>query len=116
VRQDGDLPAAGRRSKDLSKSRVGLLTSERFSGIDAETSSGWPDGMDAADRRRARTQARVYPSREAHDRDDRAYWAALPVDVRVLEVWKLSEEQWRLRGEFPDEPGLCRSVARIHRP
>jgi hypothetical protein len=72
--------------------------------------------MDAAARRRDRMQVRVYRSREAHDRDDRAYWAALPVGVRVLEVWTLSEEQWRLRGEFPDEPGLCRSVARIRRP
>ena len=61
-------------------------------------------------------QVRIYRSQEAHDRDDPAYWAALPVDVRILEVWRLSEEQWRMRGEFPDEPGLCRSVVRVHRP
>jgi hypothetical protein len=72
--------------------------------------------MDRVSERRARMQVRVYPSNSAHDRDDGAYWASLPVDVRVLQVWKLSEEQWRMRGEFPDEPGLCRSVARIHRP
>ena len=72
--------------------------------------------MDDAAGRRSRMQVRVYRSSVDHDRDDAAYWQSLPIDVRVLEVWKLSEEQWRLRGEFPDEPGLCRSVARIHRP
>jgi len=40
-------------------------------------------------------QVRTYPSLAAHDRDDAAYWRALPVDIRVLRVWKLSEEQWR---------------------
>jgi hypothetical protein len=60
-------------------------------------------------------EVRVYPSLSAHDRDDARYWAALSVDVRVLQVWKLSEAQWRLRGEFPDESGLCRSVARVRR-
>jgi hypothetical protein len=61
-------------------------------------------------------QVHVYPSLEAHDRDDARFWATLSPDIRVLEVWKLSEEQWRLRGEYPDEPGLCRSVTRVHRP
>jgi hypothetical protein len=71
--------------------------------------------MDRADERRRRMQVRIYRSQEAHGRDDPAYWAALPVDVRILQVWRLSEEQWRMRGEFPDEPGLCRSVARVQR-
>ena len=47
-------------------------------------------------------QVRVYPSLADHDRDDAEYWAALPVDQRVLQAWTLSEAQWRLRGEFPD--------------
>jgi hypothetical protein len=72
--------------------------------------------MDAVTARRNRVQVRVYPSLAAHDRDDAAYWAALPVAERVLQVWKLSEAQWRLRGEFPDESGFPRSVARVHRP
>jgi hypothetical protein len=72
--------------------------------------------MDPAATRRARMQVRVYPSAPAQARDDPQFWAALPLEVRVLEVWRLSEEQWRQRGEFPDEPGLCRSVARLHRP
>jgi hypothetical protein len=72
--------------------------------------------MDAARARRDRMQIRVYPSLAAHERDDAAYWAAMPTEVRVLQVWKLSEAQWRLRGEFPDASGLPRSVARVHRP
>ena len=71
--------------------------------------------MDRAEERRRRMQVRIYRSQAEHDRDDPAYWAALPVDVRILQVWRLSEEQWRMRGEFPDEPGLCRSVTRVHR-
>ncbi len=45
-------------------------------------------------------QVQVYSSLAAQDKADRAYWAAIPVATRVLEVWTLSEEQWRLRGEF----------------
>lgn len=72
--------------------------------------------MDAASARRTRMQVRVYPSLTAHDRDDAMFWGALPVAERVLQVWKLSEAQWRLRGEFPDESGLPRSVAHVRRP
>jgi hypothetical protein len=73
-------------------------------------------GMTAASERRHRIRARVYPTLAAHDREDAAYWAALPVAERVLQVWTLSKAQYRLRGEFPDESGLPRSVARVHRP
>jgi hypothetical protein len=72
--------------------------------------------VDRAEERRRRMNVRLFRSHDAHQREDAAYWAALPVEVRILEVWRLSEEQWRMRGEFPDEPGLCRSVARVHRP
>jgi hypothetical protein len=71
--------------------------------------------MDEASRRRERMDVRVYSSLDAHDRDDARFWAALPADMRVLQVWKLSETQWRLRGEFPDASGLCRSIARVRR-
>jgi hypothetical protein len=71
--------------------------------------------MSDASERRARMQVRVYPTLAAHDRDDPAYWLALPVTERVLQVWKLSEAQYRLRGEFPDASGLPRSTARVHR-
>ena len=71
---------------------------------------------DRARSRAARMTVRVYPSLAAHERDDAAYWAALPVAERVVQVWKLSEEQWRLCGGLPDESGLPRSVARVIRP
>ena len=74
-----------------------------------------PDEQDRAIARQARMQIRVYRGFAEHARDNAAYWAAIPVAERVLEVWRLSEELWRMRGEFPDEPGLCRSVARVHR-
>jgi hypothetical protein len=61
-------------------------------------------------------RVRVYRSLEAHDRDDAAYWAELTAAERVTQVWRLSLEQWQLRGEFPDESGLPRSVARVQRP
>jgi hypothetical protein len=60
-------------------------------------------------------QVRVYSSLAAHDRDEAAFWMALPVAQRVLQVWKLSEAQYRLRGELPNESGLPRSTARVHR-
>lgn len=72
--------------------------------------------MDAAAKRRERITVTVYPSLAAQDRDDPAFWAAMTIDERVLQVWVLSEAQWRLRGEFPDESGSPRSVARVHRP
>jgi hypothetical protein len=72
--------------------------------------------MDSAAKRRERMQIRVYPSLAAQERDDPRFWAAMTVDERVLQVWKLSEAQWRLRGAFPDESGFPRSVARVHRP
>ncbi|MBY0493204.1 MAG: hypothetical protein K2Y23_03200 [Cyanobacteria bacterium] len=71
---------------------------------------------DRARSRAGRIDARVYPSLAAHDRDDAAFWASMPVAERVLQVWRLSEEQWRLRGELPDESGFPRSVARVVRP
>jgi hypothetical protein len=57
----------------------------------------------------------VYRNRADHDRDDPSFWRAIPVAERVLEVWRLSEELWRLRGEFSDEPGFSRSPARLYR-
>ena len=68
--------------------------------------------MNAAERRR-RMEVRLYRTIAEHDRDDAAYWAALPVAERVLQVWRLSEAQYRLRGEYPDASGLPRSVARV---
>lgn len=59
---------------------------------------------------------RVFSSMADQDRHDAEYWAALPVDLRVMQAWKLSVEQWQLQGAPPHEPGLSRSVTVVRRP
>ena len=70
---------------------------------------------DPARSRAARITVRRFASSAEAERHDLEFWLQIPADQRVLQVWRLSEEQWRLRGDPPHEPGLCRSVARIHR-
>lgn len=60
--------------------------------------------------------ALVFNSLAEHDRADAGYWAKLPPDVRVMQVWTLSLEQWQLHSGAPYEPGLSRSVACVRRP
>ena len=67
------------------------------------------------DRRERRITVRRYASAAEADRHDLEYWRQMSDADRVLHAWRLSEELWRLRGELPDEPGLCRSVARVRR-
>jgi hypothetical protein len=69
-------------------------------------------GSTPADRRK-RAAVRRFASAEEADRHDLEYWRAIPEDERIVEVWRLSEEQWRLAGG--DEPGLSRSVASVRR-
>lgn len=72
--------------------------------------------MDERRRERARRLiVRRYESASDADRDELAYWRQLSDAERVLQVWRLSVEQWRLRGERVDERGLRRSVARVRR-
>jgi len=66
--------------------------------------------------RAARMTVRRFASCADADWHDREYWAAIPPGERMVQAWRLSEELWRWRGEFPDEPGLCRSVAVVRRP
>jgi hypothetical protein len=65
--------------------------------------------------RGARIVTRRFASSAEADRHDLAFWLQIPEHERVLQVWRLSQELWRLRGELRDEPGLCRSIARIRR-
>lgn len=58
---------------------------------------------------------RRFESAAEADRHDLEYWAQIPPDERVLLTWRLSEELWRLSGRFPNESGLRRSVAHVHR-
>jgi len=63
---------------------------------------------------RALTVRRFSSAAEA-DAHDLAYWAQLSDTDRLLQVWALSIDLWRLRGELDDEPRLRRSVARVRR-
>ena len=58
---------------------------------------------------------RRFASAAEADKHDLDYWMQLPDAERVLQVWRLSQELWRLRGDIPHEPGLSRSVASIRR-
>ncbi|MEW6321972.1 MAG: hypothetical protein AB1635_12915 [Acidobacteriota bacterium] len=58
---------------------------------------------------------RRFESNTEADRNDAEYWKQMPPGERVLQAWRLSVEQWQLLGRRPDEPGLCRSVARVAR-
>jgi hypothetical protein len=58
---------------------------------------------------------RRFASHAEAEQHDAEYWRRLPPDERVLLAWRLSVEQWELLGREADEPGLCRSVAHVHR-
>ncbi len=65
---------------------------------------------------RGEITSRLFRTRAEHEAADAAYWQALSPEERLNLTWRLSEELWRLRGEFPDEPGILRTVARVIRP
>ena len=70
---------------------------------------------DNAASRASRMTVRRYSSATDADRHDLEFWMQIPEAERILRVWQLSQEIWQLRGDLPDEPGLCRSVARVRR-
>ena len=72
-------------------------------------------GHDRTNNGRAAVTVRRFGSAAEADRHDLEFWLQIPEAERVLRVWTLSQELWRLKGELRDEPGLCRSVARIRR-
>ena len=49
------------------------------------------------------------------ERLDREFWAALTPEERVAETWRLTVEQWELKGWDPGESRLRRTVARVVR-
>ena len=71
--------------------------------------------FDDATKRRTLITVRRYSSAAEADRHDLEFWMQMSDAERVLQVWRLSQEIWRLRGDLPDEPGFCRSVARVRR-
>jgi hypothetical protein len=58
---------------------------------------------------------RRFASNAEADRHEAEFWHAMPAHERVLLAWRLSVEQWELKGRKADEPGLCRSVAHLQR-
>jgi hypothetical protein len=59
--------------------------------------------------------ARRFATNAEADRYDAEYWQQMSPAERVMHAWQLSLEQWQLAGHAPDEPRLCRSVARVTR-
>jgi hypothetical protein len=70
---------------------------------------------DDARRRATRMTVAKYADAAEADRHDLEFWRRMSDADRVLHVWRLSQELWRLSGAPPHEPGLCRSVARVYR-
>jgi hypothetical protein len=64
---------------------------------------------------RSHMTTRKFASNADADRHDLEFWRQMPPHERVLQVWRLSVEQWKLLGRPTDEPGLCRSVASLRR-
>lgn len=64
---------------------------------------------------RRKMSVRICRTQAELEAADREFWQAIPPDERVLETWRLSEELWRLKGEYKDEPGLYRSIASVRR-
>lgn len=62
-----------------------------------------------------RVTTRRFESAAEADRHDLEFCQQIPAADRLLYVWQLSLEQWQLAGGSPHEPGLCRSVASLHR-
>ena len=71
--------------------------------------------LDRAADRRGRLSVRRYASAAEADRHDLEFWMQIPESERVLQVWRLSLEQWQLAGHPPYEPRLHRSVASVRR-
>ena len=62
-----------------------------------------------------RVTVRRYASAVEADRHDAEYWMQLSDAERILQVWRLSQELFQLRGDAPYEPRLSRSITRVHR-
>ena len=65
--------------------------------------------------RRSRAEVRRFSSARDADRADLEFWMRTPAADRILEVWRLSQEQWELSATSPDEPRLSRSVTCVRR-
>lgn len=71
--------------------------------------------VDMAGANRAHWIVRRFSSHAEADTREVEYWRQISPGDRAVQVWRLSEEAYRLANLFPDEPRLRRSVERIHR-
>ncbi len=55
---------------------------------------------------------RKFASADEADRHDVEYWLSIPAPERLLQVWRLSVDLWRWRGEFRDEPDVLNGQSR----
>ena len=69
----------------------------------------------AADRRSRITIQKVTLGSAEEERLDRAFWAQLTPNERLLETWRLSLELWQMKGWDPGESRLHRSITRTSR-
>jgi hypothetical protein len=105
-------PARGGR-RFVMKRAVGILPSVLVQSVFLPSLSLRMDHR--TDGRARSITVRRYASAADADRDDLSYWLQLSEAERIIQAWRLSQELWRLRGEYSDEPRLCRSVARVRR-
>lgn len=73
------------------------------------------NSSDMGSDRSSRITVRRYASASEADRHDAEYWMQMSDAERVLEVWRLSQELFELRGDAAYESGLSRSITRVHR-
>lgn len=71
--------------------------------------------MDSMSLRRNIQVRKFNSNAEADAAEKRDLWPPLTPAERIEATWSLSRELWKLKGEGGFEPGLCRSVARLHR-
>ena len=58
----------------------------------------------------ARMTVSRYASAAEASSHDIEFWRQLSAGERILQVWRLSQEQWILAGHTPHEPRLSRSL------
>ena len=69
----------------------------------------------AAERRSRITIHKARIGSEEEKRLERAFWAQLTPNERLLETWRLSLELWQMKGWDQGESRLHRSITRIVR-
>jgi len=83
--------------------------------MDSQDDNDAARGLRAADRRSRITIRKASLGSAEEERLDRAFWAQLTPNERLLETWRLSLELWQMKGWDQGESRLHRSITRIVR-